>query len=165
MLKKIVFLVLFFYLSAFSIHKFYVSIYQFTLNENKKRIEITSRIFIDDLNTVLSKKFKTKIQIDDTLISENNQNILTQYLKEKLIIKVNNQFKEIVFKSCEIESNVLICYLSCPNISKIKTIEIKNEVLLELNNEQQNINQTTFYNKKESFVTTIENVKTMLKMK
>ena len=41
-------------LMSFSVHKFYVSIYQINFNQKKQMLEITSRIFIDDLNQVLS---------------------------------------------------------------------------------------------------------------
>ena len=36
-------------LSSFAWHKFYVSVTQIDFVPNKKRVEITSRIFIDDL--------------------------------------------------------------------------------------------------------------------
>ena len=48
-------------LSAFAWHKFYVSVSQIDYVPKKKRIEITSRIFIDDLEKALTKKHKRKL--------------------------------------------------------------------------------------------------------
>ena len=42
-------------LSSFAWHKFYVSVTQIDYVPNKKRIEITHRIFIDDLEKALEK--------------------------------------------------------------------------------------------------------------
>ena len=42
-------------------HKFYVSVTQIDYVAKKNRVEITSRIFIDDLNKVLEKKYNKKI--------------------------------------------------------------------------------------------------------
>ena len=43
-------------LSSFAWHKFYVSVTQIDYVPNKKRIEITHRIFIDDLEKALEKR-------------------------------------------------------------------------------------------------------------
>ena len=45
-------------LSSFEMHKFYVAIFQVQFVPEKKRIQITSRIFLDDLKAkiALSKK-------------------------------------------------------------------------------------------------------------
>ena len=45
-------------LSAFTAHKFYMGIYQINYAPEKKMLQITSRIFIDDLNKTLEKKYK-----------------------------------------------------------------------------------------------------------
>ena len=41
-------------LSSFAWHKFYVSVTQIDFVPNKKRVEITSRIFIDDLEKAIT---------------------------------------------------------------------------------------------------------------
>jgi len=42
--------------SAFTLHKFYMAVYQINYAPEKKMLQITSRIFIDDLNKTLEKK-------------------------------------------------------------------------------------------------------------
>jgi len=48
--------ILFLSLSAFAFHKFYVGVFQVEYAAEKKMIQITSRIFIDDLNNAMEKK-------------------------------------------------------------------------------------------------------------
>ena len=43
--------ILFFSLSAFTFHKFYMGVFQVNYAAEKKMIQITSRIFVDDLNS------------------------------------------------------------------------------------------------------------------
>jgi len=50
-------------LSSFEMHKFYVAIFQVQFVPEKKRIQITSRIFLDDLNKALEKKYHKKTSI------------------------------------------------------------------------------------------------------
>lgn len=149
-------------MSSFAIHKFYVSIYQINYAQEKKMLQITSRIFTDDLNVVLKKKFNIKTHAGEAEESPEDIVLMKKYILENFTIKINGQQKTIHYLSKELEGNVLICYYRITDISKIKSIEIQNTALLELNDEQQNIIQTNIYGKKQSLLLTFENVKGLL---
>lgn len=148
---------------SFEIHKFYVSIYQINFNQKSKRLEITSRIFVDDLNAVLSKKYNQKTHFGETAETPEDLVLMKKYLTDNLLVKINGQKKTINFLSKEMETNVLICYYNVKDISSIKTFEIQNTCLLDLNPDQQNIIQTTFYEKKETLLLTPSTIKGVLK--
>ncbi len=148
--------------SSFEYHKFYVSIYQINYNQKEKRLEITSRIFIDDLNEVLFKKYNQKTNFSDTNTSKEDIELMKKYFTENFSIKVNNIAKPLNYLSCETEANVLICYFNIKEISKIKTLELKNTALFELNSKQQNIIQTTIFNLKKSLLLTTTNSKELI---
>ena len=80
-------------LSSFAWHKFYVSVTQIDFVPNKKRVEITSRIFIDDLEKALEKKFKKKFYITSTKEIENSEILIQEYLKEKIKISINKKLR------------------------------------------------------------------------
>ena len=150
-------------LSSFSVHKFYVSIYQVDFVPQKKRIEITARIFMDDLNVALEHEFKTKTHIGEKTESTQDVVFLQKYMTSHLQIFINNKEKKVLFLSKEIENNVVVVYLKVSDISKIDTFKIQNNALLDLNSDQQNIIQTNFYNNKRNYIFTgdyfIENIK------
>ena len=126
-------------------------------------LQITSRIFSDDLNEVLKKKFNTTTHIGEAGESEDDIALMKKYIQDNFTIKINGQPKQITYLSKELEGNVVICYYRIKDISKIKTIEIQNTALLDLNDEQQNIIQTNIYGNKQSLLLTSENVKGLLK--
>jgi hypothetical protein len=166
MKKQVVLLLIiigFFGISGFEIHKFYVSIYQINYNQKKQILEVTSRIFIDDLNDVLKQKYNQKTHIGETNETPEDLVLMKKYILDNFFVKINNQPKKIIYLSKELEGNVVICYFKAIDISKIKTIEIENHCLLELNSEQQNIIQTIIYSKKQSLLLTNDNVKGLLK--
>ena len=154
--KAILFLilVLFIGLSSFNAHKFYVSIYQVDFVPEKKRVEITARIFMDDLNLALEKEFKTKIQLGEKTESSQDVQFLQKYLMKHLKISIDDKEKNIQFLSKEIENNVVIIYLKIVDVKKINSFKIYNNALLELYSDQQNIIQTKFYNKKRNYIFT-----------
>jgi hypothetical protein len=154
-------LILFISTSSFVVHKFYVAIFQIEENAQKNRLEITSRIFIDDLNITLEKKFNKKFDLEK--IDSENTEFVKKYITRNFIISVNGEQKNMTFKSLEIENNVLICYYTINTIPKIKSIAIENSILTETFEEQQNIIQAHFNNNRQSLLLTAEKTKGMLK--
>ncbi len=152
-----------FCLFSFTYHKFYVSIYQINYVANKKRVEITARLFVDDLNVVLEKNYHKKTFLGLENESPEDLLMLKKYLSNHLQLKINGVKKPFLFLSNELETNVLVCYLKIPDISKITSLEIQNDAFMELNNEQQNIIQANISGEKQSLLLTIDNVKGKLK--
>lgn len=162
-LKNIFFISLFVLLTSMTAHKFYVGIYQINHDAKKKMIQVTTRIFIDDINHALEKKYKINTHLGDKNESIEDKNLLKKYLLEKLKLNVNGENKPLTFLSKEMENNVLICYLNSKEISKIKSLEVENSILTEIYEEQQNIIQATFNGEKKSLLLTSETIKGMLK--
>ena len=52
---------LFLTLTSFSVHKFYVSLYQVNYAPEKKMIQITARLFVDDVNNSIGKKYSVRV--------------------------------------------------------------------------------------------------------
>jgi uncharacterized protein DUF6702 len=147
-------ILLLFVLGSFALHKFYVGIYQVNYVSKKKEIQITARIFTDDFEKALERKFKKKIYLATPKeISETN-GYIKSYLEEKMQVKINNSAKDLKFLGKETEDNVLICYLTIPVQGKITSIEIYNSVLTEIFPEQQNIVHTNVNGNKKSLLLT-----------
>ncbi|WP_298304646.1 MULTISPECIES: DUF6702 family protein [Flavobacterium] len=161
--RTILFLALFFGLSSMAMHKFYVSIYQVNYAPKKKMIQITSRLFIDDVNDALEKKFKKRTYFALENETPEDEVFLKKYFAEKFIIKVNGVSKTLNYLSKDIDGNVVICYFSIKDLPKISSVAIENSALMELNEEQQNIIQANINGEKQSLLLTSENFKGMLK--
>ncbi|RTZ08579.1 DUF6702 family protein [Flavobacterium sp. GSP6] len=142
-MKKIILIsffgLLFLTLTSFSMHKFYVALYQVNYAPEKKMLQITSRIFVDDLNSAIGKKYSKKINLGSEKETAADLVLLKKYFTEKFSIKINGHPTTMYLLSKEMEGDVLICYLSIKDIPKITTLEVYNTVIIEVNNEQQNI--------------------------
>ncbi|WP_286913824.1 DUF6702 family protein [Flavobacterium sp. UBA4197] len=154
MLRYGLLIVLFTGLSAMSLHKFYVSIFQMNYVPEKKTMQITARIFTDDLEKALEKKSKKKIYLATPKEAPETEELLKKYLAEKVRIKINNTEKTIRFLGRETEDDVVICYLTVPVSEKINTLEVYNTVLTEIFPDQQNIIHTSVNSNKKSLLLT-----------
>lgn len=145
--------ILLFTISASTVHKFHMALYQINYASEKKMLQTTSRIHIDDLNKALEKKYKKKIAVEN----ENNSSeelLLKEYLSNRFSIKVNGQVKPLNFLSKEIEGDELVCYWNIKGLSKINTLEVNNTVLTECFSDQQNLINVTVLGVKQSFILT-----------
>ncbi len=156
--------ILFISLSSFAFHKFYMGVFQVNYVTEKKMIQITSRIFIDDLNDGMEKKYRKKTSAGTEKETQEDVELLKKYLAENFSIKINGQLKPITFLSKEVEAgDVLVCYSRIKDIDKFKTIEISNTILVDWNAEQQNITHITAFGTKKSVLFTESSRKELLK--
>lgn len=154
MKKQLVLLISILFLSSFGVHKFYVSVTQIDYVPSKKRIEITSRIFIDDLEKALNKKYNKKVNITSSKELPEAEELIKSYLKEKIKISINKKPQNIEFLAREMEGDVLILYSKIAISKKINTFEIFNSLLTEIYTEQQNIVHTNINGNKKSILLT-----------
>lgn len=154
MRKAISLLFVMLFLCSFSVHKFYVSVMQIDHVPSKKRVEITSRIFVDDLEKALTKKYNKKINLTSSRELPDADALIEGYLKEKVKIFINNKPQNITFLARELEGDVLILYTKIAISKKINTFEIYNSLLTEVYQDQQNIVHTNINSNKKSILLT-----------
>jgi hypothetical protein len=150
---KQLFLILILPLFAFTtMHKYYVSVTQINYLQEKQSVQITSRIFIDDLEKLLRERYDDNLTLADENESTTTDNYIAKYLKEKIKIKINGKDVNMTFIGKEYDTDIVKCYLEIEGIKKIESIEISNQVLFDLFSEQQNIVKTKIYAKQKSFL-------------
>ncbi len=149
-------------LATTSIHKFYVSITKIEYVSEKQSVQIITRIFIDDFENVLRKRYDETIILSEKDESEIIQAHIERYLKARINIKINDIDSKLVFLGKEYDNDIMICYLEIENVSNIKSMEISNTILFDLNSEQQNIIRTKINSKNKSFILIKENDKGLL---
>ncbi len=143
-------------LMSFTAHKFYVAIHQINYADGKKMLQITSRIFVDDLNAALEQKYKSKTMFGEKEESAADLELLKKYLAATFIINVDGKPVRMEYLSHEYEANVIIVYQRVTNVSGFRKLAVRNSVLTEYVTDQQNIIQTTVYGKKRSAVLTAD---------
>ena len=160
--KIVLLLAVFTLVSSFVIHKFYVSVTQIDFVPKKQRIEITSRIFIDDFEKVLKKKYDKNFYLSTKKEIPEADSYIQKYLEEKLKLIINNKPFKVIFITKEVEDDILICYLKVDYFEKITTFEIFNSVFTEMFSEQKNIVHTDINGNKKSVLLTYSERSTLL---
>lgn len=161
--KFLFYILIFIVLSAVSYHRFYTSIFQINYLPQKKMVQITTRIFIDDFNDALKNQYHKTTFLGTNKETQDDINLMKKYVSEKFKLTVNGKFETMNYLSNEKEDNVLICYFKINDISKLKSLKIENTILTEVHSEQQNIIQFNNNGTKSSLLFSGETTKGMLK--
>lgn len=143
-------------LSYISIHKYYISVTQIEYVKDKKSVQITSRIFIDDFENALKSRYSDTITLAEVDEPQIINTYIENYLKEKIAIKINNEKANMVFIGKEYDGDIMRCYLEIEGVKKIKAFDISNKVLFDLFEDQQNIIKVKINSKRKSFMLTSE---------
>lgn len=147
-------------------HKFYVSVTNVTYSEKNEALQITSRVFIDDLEEVLKERYDIDANLDSEQESAITQEYLKKYLRAKFVVEVNGELRSYEYVGKKYDNDVVIFYLEIPELkfSELKSIQIQNEMLTDMYDEQQNILHFKIDGKKKSFVLMKENTKGVLNL-
>lgn len=119
-------------------HPLHVSICDIEYQEDQKSLEISSRMFVDDLELSLSARFKVDNYFDkrDKSLIDND---LKEFLAEKLKLQINGKPVDLNYLGYEIENDVLWCYLEVSKVKSIKNIDLEYTVLLDTFDDQFNL--------------------------
>ncbi|WP_157207724.1 DUF6702 family protein [Mariniflexile maritimum] len=143
-------------------HKYYVSVTQIDFMPEKQSVQITSRIFIDDLENLLRERYDKKITLAIKNEMPTTDRVIERYLKEKIKIKINGNSVNLNYIGKEYDTDIVKCYLEIEGIKTIETIEISNQVLFDMFDDQQNIIKTNINKRQKSFILISQNSSNLL---
>ena len=163
-LKKILILLVIPLFAFTSMHKFYVSVTNINYSEKDQALQITSRIFIDDMEQVLEERYGIKTGLATEQESKDATAYIEKYFKAKFALEINGEYANYTYLGKKYDDDMLVCYIEVPKVSleQLKSIQIQNEILHDLFEEQQNLVHFKFKERKKSFVLIRENNKGML---
>jgi len=128
-------------LGSLSAHPFYVSICQVYFNRETTSLEISLKIFADDLSTGLEKAGYPNLYIGEDREDPNTDTYLFSYLKKELRFEVNGKPTEYQFVGKEMDEAVVWTYLEIKNVTDLKSIQTKCTLLTEVFETQSNVIQ------------------------
>lgn len=128
---------LFLYISLF--HPLHLSVSDISHNRETNSLEITQRIFADDLEDALRNRLGGKIDVfnptDPELLSE----LIGDYVQQNLRVSLDSRPVRLSYLGYEREEDAIWVYLEVPKIKKFNTIMVRNTIFFEMFDDQLNL--------------------------
>ena len=122
------------------LHPIHLSICEIEYDQSRQALEITHRIFIDDLELSLRNKYS--LQTLDITLPNNGMTtdeMVRDYLKDNFQLAVNGKDFPYDYLGHEVEGDILYCYVEAIKVKKLKKIRVQNKILHELYDDQTNL--------------------------
>jgi hypothetical protein len=120
-------------------HPFYVSVTEINHNAKDKTLEISCKIFADDMEEVLKKNNNKPVDLANAKQLNQNNQYVADYIQKRLTINVDGKNVKLSFIGFEKDKESVYCYFEVPNVPSLKKIDLTNSLLQDLNDEQINI--------------------------
>ncbi|MCK5823450.1 MAG: hypothetical protein KAG95_05560, partial [Bacteroidales bacterium] len=124
------------------LHPIHFSVTNIDFNKNKKSFDISLKIFTDDLENAINKNYGKKLNLSKDNQSDETNEFINKYINSNFSIIVDNKRmnkKKFFLKDVKFNDNSTWIYYEYKNIKKIKTVSIKNSILMDIFNDQTNL--------------------------
>jgi hypothetical protein len=125
--------------AAMVFHPFYVSVIEIEHNAADKSVEISVRIFSDDLEKTLQKYSQYKVDLSRPADSVALSKQIAAYLRQTIVVKANGQTLGLQYLGYERNKESVWCYLESPGVTQVQALDIDCSLLHDYNNGQINI--------------------------
>jgi hypothetical protein len=135
--------VLAFLLGALWFHPLHISVTEITFDEKEKELEIIMRVFTDDLETsIRAHKKDDAIDILSPKGTTTDQ-LIKEYILPHFSVILDGKIQSMSYLGHELDGQAILCYIQVPNVKKWKTIEVRNDVIMETYDDQSNLINVT----------------------
>ncbi len=150
MSKKIVFSVLsIIVLSAFQMHKHYVSLCEVVYKEDKKAVQVVTSLFTDDFEKAVLEEINPNFDIDSS--SKETDKNCNAYLSKHLQFEIDGKKYNYNYLGKEFDGRKVFFYVEITDVLIEKQLKIKNSLLVKQFPRQKNVVKVKMDKKIQSF--------------
>jgi hypothetical protein len=140
-----------------ALHPLHVSVTEIDFDEKDKALEITMRVFVDDLEqTMRTRLNKPEMDITEPQGITVDQ-MMAPYLAEHFQVSVDGKLQKVKYLGHEKEGEAFIFYVEVAGVKKVKTVQVMNNIIMETHEDQSNLVHVTVRGKIKSMRLTKDN--------
>ena len=135
-------------------HPFHSSIVSLKFNDKSRSIEITMRVFANDLEKTINQINDSNIIIDNDDNMQNVDSLIFNYINKTIFLSINEKECDLSWIGKEFETDIVWLYLEILDIDKkIKKISAENRFLFSSFVDQLNIMNFYIHDKQKTLMT------------
>lgn len=134
----------------FFLHPFYLSVTEIRHNPAHKSLEISCRIFADDLENALKKQSNTTFDIIQPQNRVMVDTLIARYIRQHLQINVDGRMVAPRYLGYKIEEDAAWCFLEVAGVARVKKLELKDDILYEAHETQSHMIHVIVNDKRQS---------------
>lgn len=141
-----------------AVHPFYISVCQVDHNPDAAALEMSFRIFMDDLELALETMGTERLHLGTERETEKADLYIGRYLARHVVIEINGRRASPAFLGKEVDPDAIWCYMEVENIPELESMTMTNTLLLETYEDQVNLVHVNANGQKKSLVFDIQQI-------
>jgi len=131
-------------------HPIFMSVTEIEHNAKDKTLEISCKIFTDDLEKTLRQLYKTSVDLIKPKDKAAMDKLVSDYVQKHLSIAVDGKKTALQFIGYEQQEEGILSYYQVNNITAVNKLDIVNNILYEYKKEQIDIIHVTVAGNRKS---------------
>jgi len=131
-------------------HPFYVSVTEVNHNAGEKTLEISIKVFAEDIEQTIEKMAGSALDIHAEKDKAAFDKFLPQYFGRNLAINVDGKPVKLSYVGFETEKESTYCYFQVDGVNTLKKLDLSNSILYDFNDTQINIMHITVGSSRKS---------------
>jgi hypothetical protein len=127
------------HLSVLRLHPFHVSVTEINHNAKDKTLEISCKIFTDDFEDALTKKYKASVDLGQPKDKPAMDKLVSNYINSHLSIKADDKITVMNYLGFEVENEAVYVYLQVNDLPSIRKVNVTNTILHDMYTDQTEI--------------------------
>lgn len=121
-------------------HPFHVSVVDIRHDAEQQNLQISQRIFLDDLEDAL-EGFHDSDYVDTATPEdpEKLDSLIASYLKAKVFLLVDGESRDFTYVGSEKEGDARWCYFMVEDVASVHSLQVTNVALMDVFDDQENI--------------------------
>ena len=148
----ILFFVFTFLSNSSSLHDYYVSSTEMVFIEDKQQLQVTTRVFIEDLEAYFNAQIEGKIQLQPDLETVKIDSLVDVFFKNNFNLFFDKKEVGIQYIGRQYEEDQILIFAEATEVPPPISFEIHNTILIPFRSDQQNIVHLKTVNSKKSFL-------------
>ena len=132
------------------LHPFYVSVTEINHNAKEHSLEISCKIFAEDMEETLKKNYHVSVDLASEKQKAQVNQMITDYLTKHLTINSDGSNLKLQYIGFEKQSEAVYCYFEVSNINSVKKLSVTDSILQDFTDREINIIHATVNGNRKS---------------
>ena len=133
-----------------AVHPFYLSVTEIRYNGPRQALEVSCRIFADDLENALKKYNHTTLDIIKPKDRTAVDSMLSRYIRQHLQIRADWKNLSLNYLGYRIEDDAAWCFLEAPALKALRQLDLQNDILYAEHETQSHMIHAIVQDKRQS---------------
>ena len=121
------------------------------MDEQDRELEITMRIFTDDLElSIRNARKEPDLDLLNPGKGRSTEELVREYVMQRFTIMLDGKKQNLKFLGIETETDAIVCYIQAPDVRRWRAMEVTNTVITETYDDQSNLVHLTVKGKVRS---------------